>query len=91
MGKQMLISSAVVQIGLSDALPPEQGDGKRCPFFALKRVCASKYNLATLQAKKIIWGISEEHFSYSISSLVQTANMIFAQEKFAYEAKEETA
>lgn len=48
----MLISSAVVQIGLSDALPPEQGDGKRCPFFALKRVCASKYNLATLQAKK---------------------------------------
>lgn len=40
MGKQMLIPSAVIQTGLGDALPPDQADGKRCPFLALKRDCA---------------------------------------------------
>lgn len=33
----MLIPSVVIQTGLGDALPPDQADGKRCPFLALKR------------------------------------------------------
>lgn len=38
-------------------------------------------------SKEIIRRISEEHFSYGISSLVQAANIIFGQEKFAYEVR----
>lgn len=66
------------------------GRWEKVPFPCFeKRACASKYNLATLQARKTTWRISEEHFSYGISVLVQTANVIFAQEKGACEAKEE--
>lgn len=74
-GKVMLNPSAVIQIGLGDAFPSDQADGKRCPSRALKREFALKYNLATPQtinsqgeAMRSTLVTAQEHFMLSLLS-----------------------
>lgn len=71
----MLIPSAVIEIGLGDAFPSDQADGKRCPSLALKREFASKRNLGTPQAinsqgeaMRSALVMAQEHFMLSSPS-----------------------
>lgn len=91
--KEMLIPNAVMQIGLSDACPSDQADGKRCPSLTLKRFCVQVQS-GKSTSNKFTRRSNEEYFSYGtrtfyivISILVQALNVILAQEEVAYEAE----
>lgn len=91
--KEMLIPNAAMQIGLSDACPSDQADGKRCLSLILKGFCVQVQS-GNSTSNKFTRRSNEEYFSYStrifyvvISILVQALNIILAQEAVAYEAK----
>lgn len=90
--KEMLIPCAVTQIGLRDASPSHQADGKRCPSLALKRFHVQVQS-GNSTSNKFSRRSDEECFSYGmrtfyvvISILVQALTIILAQEEVAYEA-----